>query len=94
LGGDWLKFRLKTGKGAVSGFTDGGGALHLPGDVVDLPSCYEDEAWLERVDPVPVADVVLGKIEPVADKTPTVVSFEAKQKKQRIRKAARIFRKT
>jgi hypothetical protein len=89
----WLKFRLKTGKGAVSGFNDGSGALHLPGDVVDLPSCYEGEAWLERVDSVPVADGVLGKIEPVVVEEAMVVSFEANPKKQRTRKAPRIFRK-
>jgi hypothetical protein len=61
--------------------------------LVDLPSCYEDEAWLERVDPVPVVDAVLGKIEPVAVEAPLFVPFEAKSKKQRVPKASRIFRK-
>lgn len=49
-----LKFRLKKGKGAVSGFRKGP-VLYVPGDEVDLPSTYEGAAWLERVDPVSVA---------------------------------------
>jgi hypothetical protein len=88
-----VKFRLKTGKGAVSGFTDSTGVCYVPGDVVDLPSCYEGEAWLERVDPVPVVDAVPGKIEPVAVEAPLFVPFKAKPKKQRTRKAPCIFRK-
>jgi hypothetical protein len=59
------KFRLKKGKGAVSDFTDAKGVTHLPGDVVELPASYEGEAWLERVDPVPVVAAVPGKVEPV-----------------------------
>ena len=61
-----MKFRLKIGKGSVQEFTDAAGVVYKPGEVVDLPSSYEGEVWLERVDPVPVVAAVPGKIEPVA----------------------------
>jgi hypothetical protein len=64
-----LKFRLKKGKGAVQGLTDEAGVTHLPGDIVELPAKYEGEAWLERVEPVPVVAAVPGKVEPVEPAT-------------------------
>jgi hypothetical protein len=59
------KFRLKSGKGMVHGFTTADGAAYGPGDIVDLPGTYEGEAWLERVDdPVKVA-APPSKLEPL-----------------------------
>jgi hypothetical protein len=74
------KFRLKKGKGSVSGFTDAGGNSYLPGDVVDLPSSYEGEAWLERAEPAPVVAAVPGKMEPVE---PVAVPLGAPAKRTR-----------
>ena len=59
------KFRLKSGKGMVHGFTTADGVAHGPGDIVDLPETYDGEAWLERVD-VPVKAVAPpSKLEPI-----------------------------
>jgi hypothetical protein len=84
-----LKFRLTKGKGAVHELTDAAGVTHLPGEVVDLPASYEGEAWLERVDPVPVVAAVPGRVEPVEPvvaeqvASETVVPFEALSKRTR-----------
>lgn len=66
-----MKFRLKTGKGSVSGFTDAKGVKHVPGDIVELPEDYEGERWLEKVEPdkpqptmQPVEDVKPAELEP------------------------------
>ena len=75
-----LKFRLKKGKGAVQSLTDEAGVTHLPGEIVDLPASYEGEAWLERVDPVPVVAAVPGKVEPVE---PVAVPLEAPTRTQK-----------
>jgi hypothetical protein len=95
-----MKFRLKTGKGSVQNFTDASGNLYQPGEFVDLPSSYEGEVWLERVDPVPIVAAAPGKIEPAAivDASadvvePALVPFAAKPRKQTTRKMPRIFRK-
>ena len=96
-----MKFRLKIGKGSVQEFTDAAGVVYKPGEVVDLPSSYEGEVWLERVDPVPVVAAVPGKFEPAAvvDASaavvvePALVPFAAKPKRQRARKLPRIFRR-
>jgi hypothetical protein len=82
-----LKFRLKKGKGSVSGFTDAAGVTHVPGDVVDLPASYDGEAWLERVEAEKKVAAVPGKMEPVA-----AVPLEDSSKK-RSRKMPRIFRR-
>ena len=65
-----MKFRLKTGKGSVQEFADANGTVYKPGDVVDLPPSYDGEAWLERVDPVPVVAAVPGSFEPVPVEAP------------------------
>jgi hypothetical protein len=79
-----LKFRLKVGKGAIHEFTDAAGVSHKPGEIVDLPSSYEGEAWLERVDPVPVVAAVPGKVEPVAvEQVASEVPFEPAVKRTR-----------
>ena len=44
-----MKFRLRKGKGSVSGFTDAEGVTHVPGDIVDLPASCKGEKWLEVV---------------------------------------------
>ena len=44
-----MKFRLRKGKGSVSGFTDAEGVTHVPGDIVDLPPSYRGQKWLEVV---------------------------------------------
>jgi hypothetical protein len=95
-----LKFRLKIGKGSVQEFTDAAGNVYKPGEVVDLPSSYEGEVWLERVDPVPVVSAAPGKFEPATSVDasavvvePALVPFAAKPKKQRTQKIPRLFRR-
>jgi len=96
-----MKFRLKIGKGSVQEFADAAGNVYKPGEVVDLPSSYEGELWLERVEPLPVVAAAPGKFEPAAagDASagvavePALVPFAAKPKKQRTRKLPRIFRR-
>jgi hypothetical protein len=78
-----LKFRLKKGRGSVSEFTDAAGATHLPGDVVDLPASYQDEAWLERVEPLPKVAAGPGKFEPIDPVAADVdIPLDAAPKKQ------------
>jgi hypothetical protein len=60
------KFRLKSGKGMVHGFTTADGATHSPGDIVDLPETYDGEAWLERVDEPEKAVAPPARFEPIA----------------------------
>jgi len=81
-----LKFRLKKGKGAISGLRVGK-ISYLPGDIVDLPASYDGGVWLERVDPLPRVKAVPGKATPihvepvVAEPTESVpVPFEAASK--------------
>ena len=59
------KFRLKSGKGMVHGFTTADGVAYGPGDIVDLPETYEGEAWLERVDDPVKAVAPPSKLEPI-----------------------------
>jgi len=59
-----LKFRLKKGKGAISGLRVGK-TTYLPGDIVDLPASYDGGVWLERVDPVPTVKAVPGEATPI-----------------------------
>jgi hypothetical protein len=59
------KFRLKSGKGMVHGFTTADGAAYGPGDIVDLPGSYDGEAWLERVDDPVKAVAPPSKLEPL-----------------------------
>ena len=61
----WLKFRLKKGKGSVSGFTDAEGITHVPGDVVDLPASMKGERWLEPVEPEKKVKAPPAKVEKV-----------------------------
>jgi hypothetical protein len=96
-----LRFRLKIGKGSVQEFTDASGNVYKPGEVVDLPSSYLGEVWLERVDPLPVVAAVPGKIEAatVVESSaalfvePALVPFAAKPKRQRTRKLPRLFKR-
>jgi len=74
-----LKFKLKKGKGAVSGFTDAKGVTHLPGDLVDLPASYKGEAWLEPVEPEKKVKAPPSKVEAPE---PAVVPLEAKTPKK------------
>ena len=77
----------------VSSFSDANGVEHKPGDIVDLPSSYEGESWLERVDPAPVVVAVAGKIEPIeAAPEAVAVPLEVSPTKKRVRKVPRIFR--
>ena len=61
-----MKFRLKSGKGMVHGFTTPDGAAYGPGDIVDLPETYDGEAWLERVDEPEKAVAPPARLEPIA----------------------------
>jgi hypothetical protein len=95
-----MRFRLKIGKGSVQEFTDAAGVVYKPGEVVDLPSSYLGEVWLERVDPLPVVAAVPGKFEPAAAvkssatvMEPALVPFAAKPKRQRTQKIPRIFKR-
>ena len=75
-----MKFRLRKGKGSVSGFTDADDVTHRPGDVVDLPASYKGQKWLEVVEKKVAASMV-----PVAPKVETSESvvplLEKPQKK-------------
>jgi hypothetical protein len=75
-----LKFRLKKGKGAVSGFTDAQGIIHLPGDIVDLPETYKGEAWLEPIEKEPKPILPPAKVE-AAEPAASEVPLESKKKK-------------
>jgi hypothetical protein len=74
-----LKFRLKKGKGAVSGFTDAQGIIHLPGDIVDLPETYKGEAWLEPIEKEPKPVLPPAKVE--APESAAPAPLEPKKKK-------------
>ena len=80
-----MKFRLRKGKGSVSGFTDAEGVTHVPGDIVDLPMRYKGEKWLEvvggkvAVPMVPVEAKVEVPVENV-ELVPLVENPKAKQK--------------
>jgi hypothetical protein len=82
-----LKFRLKKGKGSVSGFTDAAGVTHVPGDVVDLPASYDGEAWLERVEAEKKVAAVPGKVEPVEPVEPVAVPLETPSQKRTRKKS-------
>ena len=71
-----MKFRILP---KVHGFTDAKGMHHLPGEVVDLPSSYEGESWLERVDKPSKVEVPPAKVEPIAE-VKTEVPFEKPRK--------------
>lgn len=58
-----MKFRLRKGKGSVSGFTDSAGVTHLPGDAVELPASYKGEAWLECLEAEKKVKAAPSKIE-------------------------------
>ena len=77
-----MNFRLRKGKGSVSGFTDAAGVTHVPGDIVDLPASYKGQKWLEVVDRKVAAPMV-----PVAPKVETPESavplLEKPQKKSK-----------
>jgi hypothetical protein len=81
-----LKFRLKKGKGAVSGFTDSAGIPHLPGDIVDLPASYKGEKWLEQIKEEEKPVAAPSRIEPAAEASvaePGVPFEEKKPSKKR-----------
>ena len=78
-----MKFRLRKGKGSVSGFTDALGVTHVPGDIVDLPMRYKGEKWLEVVGgkvAVPMVPVAL-KVEVPEEQMDQVPLLEKPQKK-------------
>jgi len=80
-----MKFRLRKGKGSVSGFTDAEGVTHVPGDIVDLPASCKGEKWLEVVGGkvaaamVPVVPKVEAPVEDV-ELVPLVETPKAKAK--------------
>jgi hypothetical protein len=59
----------------------------LPGDIVELPASYEGEAWLERVDHVPVVAAVPGKVEPVEPVEPVAIPLEDPSQKRTRKKS-------
>ena len=72
-----MKFRLRKGKGSVSGFTDTDGVTYVPGDIVDLPACRKGEKWLEVVEKKVAAPMVPAEN---VDLVPLVEKQKAKQK--------------
>jgi len=80
-----MKFKILP---KVRSFSDALGVEHLPGDVVDLPSSYLGESWLDPVDKpenaVPVTKVEL--IKPAAGEEQQPVPFEPKTRRRRIPK--------
>jgi hypothetical protein len=81
-----MLFKLRTGKGSVSGFRDAAGVVHVPGDVVELPASYLGEKWLEPVEKAKKVVAAPSKVESVPEKvadiaTPgPVVPLEKKKK--------------
>ena len=71
-----MKFKILP---KVHGFTDAKGIHHLPGEIVDLPSSYEGESWLERVDKPSKVEVPPAKAEPIAE-VKSEVPFEQPRK--------------
>ena len=65
-----LKFKLKKGKGSVSGFTDAEGVTHVPGDIVDLPASYLGEKWLEPLEKEKALKAPAAKVETPAEAVP------------------------
>jgi len=82
-----MKFRLRKGKGSVSGFTDAEGVTHVPGDIVDLPASCKGAAWLVPVEAEKKAKVLPSRV--VAPPEPAVVPLEAKTPKKLKAKKAR-----
>ena len=78
-----MKFRLKKGKGSVSGFTDSEGVTHLPGDVVELPDSSKGEAWLEQVEVEPKMKPPLAKLEKINPSEPKAVQVPFELEKGR-----------
>ena len=81
-----MKFRLRKGKGSVSGFTDAEGVTHVPGDIVDLPASCKGEKWLEVVDRKVAAPMVpvAPKVEmPEQDAVPLVEKPQKKPSKKK-----------
>ena len=66
-------------------FTDAAGVRHVPGDIVDLPGCYDGEAWLERIEPEPKPEVPPAKVEPA--ELAVAVPLEASKKPRKAKKA-------
>ena len=78
-----MKFRLRKGKGSVSGFVDAEGVTHVPGDIVDLPASYKGQKWLEVVDRKVAAPMVpvAPKVEAPEEQVDQVPLSEKPQKK-------------
>ena len=79
-----MKFRLRKGKGSVSGFTDVSGVTHVPGDIVDLPARCKGEKWLEVVGGKVAAAMVpvVPKVEAPVEQVDQVPLAEKPQKKR------------
>lgn len=80
-----LKFKLKKGKGSVSGFTDAQGVTHVPGDVVDLPASYLGAKWLERLEEEPKPVAAPSKVEAVPESM-SEVPLESPKKSRKQKK--------
>jgi hypothetical protein len=87
-----MLFKLRTGKGSVSSFMGPDGVRHFPGDVVELPTSYKTEKWLEpaeKKEAKPVA--AASKVEPAEPKAdipekvadPAAVPLESHKKKRK-----------
>ena len=76
-----LKFKLKKGKGSVSGFTDSEGVTHVPGDIVDLPASYLGEKWLEPLEKEKAVKAPTAKIEKI-EKSAEAVPLSSKKSKK------------
>ena len=83
-----MKFRLRKGKGSVSGFTDAEGVTPVPGDMVDLPASYKGQKWLEVVDRKVAAPMVAvaPKVRVPVEQVDQVPLLEKPQKKSPSRK--------
>jgi hypothetical protein len=75
-----LKFKLKKGKGGVSGFTDTQGITHYPGDIIDLPETYKGEAWLEPVEKEPELALPPAKVEAPESTAPPLSEKKSSKK--------------
>jgi len=77
-----LKFKLTKGKGSVNRFVDANNTIYHPGDIVDLPSTFKGEKWLEPINKTTPKPMI-----PVDEKAVEVPLPEKKITKQKKKKS-------
>jgi len=72
-----VKFRILP---KVNRFTDAKGVRHKPGDIVDLPTSYLGESWLEPVEKTKKVKAPVAKLEKVVEEKPVPLGKPKKGK--------------